>query len=300
MSNRLAGTATVLLIGLALTDPALAQGRRDRSEGRRDEGRQAQPRGGDRTEQRHDGGGRRSPGGSVQQRSDVQPRSDAQRRDDNQPRPEVQPRAEAQPRRDPPSRGDSGQRWEGRSRSDNNDNNRSGWDGRYRDDDRRAAPRSTPYYRGDVRPRVVVPQYRSYGGYRSYPRNYNYVVPYGYRPNGYRPGWNFNLYFGRPYGRQLYGGGSSYYGGGSGYGYYSLGPGFAYGSLRIVDAPRYAQVFVDGYYAGEVDDYDGIFQRLNLEPGPHRIGIVIDESAPPLEFDVQIIPGETVTYRARF
>ena len=136
-----------------------------------------------------------------------------------------------------------------------------------------------------------MPQYRSYGGYRSYRAPRTYVVPYGYRPYGYRPGWSLNLYFGRPYGLPIYGN--------PGYGYYAIDPGFAYGSLRIVDAPRYAQVFVDGYYAGEVDDYDGIFQRLNLEPGPHRIEIVVDETAPPIEFDVRIIPGETVTYRVR-
>ena len=136
------------------------------------------------------------------------------------------------------------------------------------------------------------PYYRSYG-YRPYAGR-TYVVPYGYRPYGYGPGWNFNLYFGRPYGSHIYGSP------GYNYGYYAIDPGFAYGSLRIVDAPRHAQVFVDGYYAGEVDDYDGIFQRLNLEPGPHRIEIVIDENAPPLEFDVNIAPGETVTYHARF
>lgn len=129
-----------------------------------------------------------------------------------------------------------------------------------------------------------------------------YVVPYGYRPRGYRPGWNVNLYFGRPYGYAGYNGGG-YYGGGyygsRNYGYYALPPGFAYGSVRIVDAPRRAQVFVDGYYAGEVDDYDGIFQRLNLEPGGHRIEIDVYPGAPPLEFEVYVEPGRTVTIHAR-
>ena len=35
--------------------------------------------------------------------------------------------------------------------------------------------------------------------------------------------------------------------------------------------PRDAAVYVDGYYAGIVDDFDGVFQRLTLEVGPHRI-----------------------------
>jgi hypothetical protein len=120
------------------------------------------------------------------------------------------------------------------------------------------------------------------------------VVPYGYRPRGYRPGWNSNLYFGSPYGYRSPG----YYGSRN-YGYYALPSGFAYGSLRIVDAPRHAPVFVDGYYAGEVDDYDGIFQRLNLEPGGHQIEIDVYPGGPPMTFDVYIEPGRTVTIHAR-
>jgi len=58
-----------------------------------------------------------------------------------------------------------------------------------------------------------------------------------------------------------------------------------------VDALRDAQVFVDGYYAGIVDDYDGVFQHLNLEPGTHRIEIDVDPGAPPLEFEVNVGPG---------
>lgn len=132
----------------------------------------------------------------------------------------------------------------------------------------------------------MAPSYRAYGG-RSYQRR-AYVVPYGYRPYGYRPGWNVNLYFGRPFG------GTHVYAGRP-YGYYSIAPGFAFGALRIVDAPRNARVFVDGYYAGEVDDYDGIFQRLNLEAGPHQIEIEVAPGLEPLVFDVRVMPGETVT-----
>jgi len=35
--------------------------------------------------------------------------------------------------------------------------------------------------------------------------------------------------------------------------------------------PKDAQVFVDGYYAGVVDDFDGAFQRLHVRPGDHEI-----------------------------
>jgi hypothetical protein len=74
-------------------------------------------------------------------------------------------------------------------------------------------------------------------------------------------------------------------------------PGFVYGSVRIVDAPPDAQVFVDGYYAGVVDDYDGVFQHLNLVPGTHRIDIQVVGYAP-IGFDVFVQPGQTITYRA--
>jgi hypothetical protein len=120
------------------------------------------------------------------------------------------------------------------------------------------------------------------------------VEPYGYRPNGYAPGWSLNLYFGRPYpiyGHRVYG---SPWGS---YGYYAVVPGIACGAIRIVDAPRDAQVFVDGYYAGVVDDYDGVFQHLNLEAGSHHLEIEVDGELLDA-FDVYIRPGQTITYRA--
>lgn len=68
------------------------------------------------------------------------------------------------------------------------------------------------------------------------------------------------------------------------------------GALRLKVKPRAASVWVDGYYVGLVDDFDGVFQRLHLETGPHRIDI----SAPgyePLTFDVGLEPNQTLTYR---
>ena len=59
--------------------------------------------------------------------------------------------------------------------------------------------------------------------------------------------------------------------------------------------PRDASVFVDGYFAGQVDDFDGVFQRLHLEPGPHRIEVRAD-GYEPLTFEVRIPPDRTVTY----
>ena len=42
-------------------------------------------------------------------------------------------------------------------------------------------------------------------------------------------------------------------------------------SVRLEVTPPQAEVFVDGYYAGLVDDFDGMLQRLRVEPGQHEI-----------------------------
>lgn len=46
--------------------------------------------------------------------------------------------------------------------------------------------------------------------------------------------------------------------------------------VRVMVTPRAAAVFVDGYYAGLVDDFDGAFQSLPLSPGGHEIAIYMD------------------------
>jgi hypothetical protein len=68
------------------------------------------------------------------------------------------------------------------------------------------------------------------------------------------------------------------------------------GALRLKVKPADASVYVDGYYVGVVDDFDGIFQRLHIEAGPHRIEIRAPQYET-LTFDVRITPDETTTYR---
>jgi hypothetical protein len=178
--------------------------------------------------------------------------------------------------------------------------NRGDDGGGRRERSQRAVPRESQRPRGDVqrgdrrdgnRRTYIAPRRPYVYNYRPYV----YRAPYGYRPYGYRPGWNLGLYFGAPY--SAYGNPGYGYGPSAGYGYYSLIPGRAYGAVRIVDAPRDAQVLVDGFYAGVVDDYDGVFQHLNLEAGAHRIEIMAP-GGPPISFDVRVRPGETVTYHA--
>jgi hypothetical protein len=68
------------------------------------------------------------------------------------------------------------------------------------------------------------------------------------------------------------------------------------GSLRLKVKPADASVYVDGFYVGVVDDFDGVFQRLRLEPGPHRIEIRSPQHQP-LAVDVMIQEDFTITYR---
>jgi hypothetical protein len=54
---------------------------------------------------------------------------------------------------------------------------------------------------------------------------------------------------------------------------YSYDPG---GEIRLEVTPKQAEAYVDGYYAGIVDDFDGVFQRLPVEPGEHEIALYLD------------------------
>jgi len=59
------------------------------------------------------------------------------------------------------------------------------------------------------------------------------------------------------------------------YGYYPYyGPPEA--DLRLLVKPNKAEVYVDGYFAGIVDEFDGIFQRLHVPPGQHEITLRLE------------------------
>jgi hypothetical protein len=142
-----------------------------------------------------------------------------------------------------------------------------------------------------------IPGYYRYG---YYPYSY-YGSPYGYSLGYfYDPFWNpFSFGGGYGYGGYGYGGygyddpyGQGYYGGG---GSSSQDPRDT-GSLRLKIKPRDTQVYVDGYLVGTVDDFDGAFQKLGIESGTHRIELKAD-GYEPLQLDVLITAGETVTYK---
>jgi hypothetical protein len=132
------------------------------------------------------------------------------------------------------------------------------------------------------------------GGRKVYNNNHFYVAPgryYAYRP----PRAAFYHYSPYPryrYDNRVFG----WYGGVVGYGGYG-GYGFGYptGELRLDVQPPWAQVYVDGYYAGTVDDFDGFGQGLRLEEGSYTIEIVAP-GFEPLSVDVRIERGRQITY----
>jgi hypothetical protein len=106
---------------------------------------------------------------------------------------------------------------------------------------------------------VGAPYYRSYAYDPWYPYGYGYPSPYYYGPRAY---------------------------------YYDDSA-----SVRIEVAPRQAEVYVDGYYAGIVDDFDGTFQRLNVEPGEHDLELFLPGHRP-VQQRVYLQPRETFRVRA--
>lgn len=153
---------------------------------------------------------------------------------------------------------------------------------------RQAVPRPVParpvgghgggYYRG---PAVYAPYYASpywygyrpywwgfYGGYYTYP--WAFSVGVGFPCCGYAP-----YAYGYPY-----------------YGYpYDIS-----GSLRLQVTPREAEVFVDGYYAGTVDNFDGTFQRLHVLPGDHDLEVFLPGHRS-YQQKVYLQPGKTFNVR---
>jgi len=106
-----------------------------------------------------------------------------------------------------------------------------------------------------------------YYGYRPYYPYYGYRgYYYGYYPGWY---WGFGTYFG-PYYYSPW-----FYGAYWNYPYYDYPYDYAAGgaSLKVNVEPKTAEVFVDGYFAGVVDQFDGMFQSLSVEPGEHEVTV---------------------------
>jgi len=132
------------------------------------------------------------------------------------------------------------------------------------------------------------PGYHPGGGHGGYYPYYPYYL-YGYGAFGL--GYWYYDPFSWGYGPYDY-----WYGGyGDGYGYYGDDR-VGRGGLKLKVQPADAEVYVDGYFMGIVDDFNGTFQKMELEVGAHRVEI----RAPgyqTISFDVRIEPDDTITYR---
>jgi len=138
-----------------------------------------------------------------------------------------------------------------------------------------------------------------------------YYDPYYYGGFGYGFGlgfWDDNYFYGYPYYSPFgfgygipYGFSDPYYSDpydyGGGYGAYEsqVYGGHDQGNLKLKVKPRTAKVYVDGYYVGTVDDFDGAFQKLTLNGGRHKVELRA-EGYETTEFDVLITPEQTVTF----
>jgi hypothetical protein len=127
----------------------------------------------------------------------------------------------------------------------------------------------------DDRTVVVVPGGRNNLRY-SYRGRYYAYYPYGTRGSFARPYW-YPPHYGVTVQR------------------YVRPNGRGYGELRLRVRPRSAEVYVDGYYAGRVDDFDGVFQALRLTPGPHHLEIIAP-GYEVLEFQVGPASRGKITY----
>jgi hypothetical protein len=152
----------------------------------------------------------------------------------------------------------------------------------------------------DAQPRQAVPRaavparpISHGGGYYRAPAVYRpyYASPYWY--GGFYPGfYPYSFYFSVGFpccGYPAYG-----------YPYYPYyGYPFVYdnsASLRLQVNPREAEVFVDGYYAGTVDDFDGTFQRLHVVPGDHDLELFLPGHRS-YQQKVYLQPGKTFNVR---
>ncbi|MGE3843833.1 MAG: PEGA domain-containing protein [Vicinamibacterales bacterium] len=192
--------------------------------------------------------------------------------------------------------GDSGQSGTVRRRPPSDNGPRAGGNAGRSDGAVRVPSRR--YDSANVGQRVAVPRAgrppSAIPGWGAYPRSYR---PANWYRTYYRPSYWYWAPLGWGVGYWSYY--DPFYSGAYGYGYgYGYGGGARYyddtGSVRLKVTPRQAQVLVDGYFVGVVDDFDGTFQRLRLEEGPHTIQVRLAGFLP-IDFPVYVTVDRTIT-----
>jgi PEGA domain-containing protein len=162
----------------------------------------------------------------------------------------------------------------------------------------RAVPRTAPSYNaGHDHYDHDRYDHRYYAAPRVYvaPRAYFVPRPYVFRPH---LSIGFGIFAGYPvpyawrYSAPIY-----VYGYGAPRAPVYITPGMpAYGGVALEVSPYDADVFVDGNYAGHVQDFDGTVQPLTLVAGTHRVEVQAPGYAP-LVFDVIVQGGQVIPYR---
>jgi len=167
-------------------------------------------------------------------------------------------------------------------------------------------PREGAATQGTAVPRGSVP---TAGGLVNGIGLYGYpYYGYGYYDpllGGYGYGYRYGSAYGYPYGfyDPMFGGAAvdgfytdPWYGGSGSLSGSSSAVSSDDATLRLKIKPSNAEVFVDGYFVGPVNDFDGMFQRLHIESGAHRIEV----RAPgyeTLDIDVRLTSGKTTVYQ---
>lgn len=135
---------------------------------------------------------------------------------------------------------------------------------------RRAVPRPAVRSAVYIPPRPIRPVYY-------YPPAYGYGLSFGWSGGWYNHPWYpYGFYaqpFPYPYHRPYYG--------------------HYVSSARVLVQPSHAEVYVDGYFVGTVDDFDGWAQRLRVAPG-ERVLEVFLEGHQTFRQHVLFRPGATV------
>ena len=135
-------------------------------------------------------------------------------------------------------------------------------------------------------PRYYSPGYGSRSYYRPYTFRPRFSIGFGIFsgypvPYSYSYGYPIEVYgYGAPRERVTISPGSNYY----------------YGGVALEITPNDADVYVDGEYAGRVQDFDGTEQPLTLSSGTHQIEVQA-QGYEPMRIDVQIQAGQVIPYR---
>lgn len=122
---------------------------------------------------------------------------------------------------------------------------------------------------------------------RNVPSRYH-AVPraYAFPPIDLRLGYYYHPYFGFYYG--------PYYGPFYPYpGPFVRHTRYSVSAIRVRVKPDSAEVYVNGYYAGIVDDFNGAFQRLYVPAGEHQLEFRL-EGHQTIRQNVYVGPGDTL------